>query len=77
MHCCLSCLLTQEPLLTCMTVSPPHKRVLVGGRTVDSFEVSAGQLLLVCATVVLARLAPGGEQSRRDGRVPPWCPLCR
>ncbi|CAN0050569.1 unnamed protein product [Ectocarpus sp. 12 AP-2014] len=30
---------TREPVITCMTVSPLSKRVFVGGRSVDSFEV--------------------------------------
>ncbi|CAN0141652.1 unnamed protein product [Ectocarpus fasciculatus] len=30
---------TREPVITCMTVNPLSKRVFVGGRTVDSFEV--------------------------------------
>ncbi|CAM9409360.1 unnamed protein product [Scytosiphon promiscuus] len=30
---------TREPIVRCMTVSPVCKRVLVGGRTVDSFEI--------------------------------------
>eukprot|EP00903_Cladosiphon_okamuranus_P013184 g12296.t2 len=30
---------TRDPVITCMTVSPEVNRVLVGGRTVDSFEV--------------------------------------
>ena len=32
--------IAQDPVITCMTVSPQANRVLVGGRTVDSFEVS-------------------------------------
>lgn len=31
--------IAQDPVITCMTVSPEANRVLVGGRTVDSFEV--------------------------------------
>ncbi|CAM9110180.1 unnamed protein product, partial [Hapterophycus canaliculatus] len=30
---------TREPIVRCMTVSPVYRRVLVGGRTVDSFEI--------------------------------------
>lgn len=29
----------QEPVLACMAVSHPYRRVLVGGQTLDCFEV--------------------------------------
>lgn len=40
---CVLLSIVQDPVITCMAVSPQANRVLVGGRTVDSFEVSTSR----------------------------------